>query len=294
MQGTNYLFPIVVSMSLTHSVVVQTVLARLVLALEFLLKERFSEKHGLLWGATTADWGDVQPEHEWGVVLDESSHRAIDVYDNTMFLIAISNYVSLEPNSTARWNKVHQEITEKIRTHLWDERRQKFIPHVYLDGSPFPKDFDELQLYYHGGTAVAIQAGLLSRDEIAASLAQMVQNVKKAGAQSVGLTIHPPYPQGFFKNPSMKPYSYQNGGDWTWFGGRLIQTLITHGFVEEAYRELLPMVARVQKNDGFYEWYSVDNKPRGSGTFRGSAGVLGRAIAMLVTWAKANDGSARQ
>ena len=54
--------------------------------------------------------------------------------------------------------------------------------------------------------------------------------------------------------------------------------------------QLLPMVQRVQKNDGFYEWYSVDNKPRGSGTFRGSAGVLGKAIEMLITWARANEG----
>jgi hypothetical protein len=104
----------------------------------------------------------------------------------------------------------------------------------------------------------------------------------------MGLTIYPPYPEGFFLNPSMKPYSYQNGGDWTWFGARLIQALIHHGFIEEAYRELLPMVARVQANDGFYEWYSVDNRPRGSGTFRGSAGVLGKAIEMLLHWARAN------
>jgi hypothetical protein len=38
-----------------------------------------------------------------------------------------------------------------------------------------------------------------------------------------GLTISPPYPAGFFKNPSMVPYGYQNGGDWCWFGGRMIQ-----------------------------------------------------------------------
>ena len=65
--------------------------------------------------------------------------------------------------------------------------------------------------------------------------------------------------------------------------------LIQYGFVEEAYRELLPMVARVQANGGFYEWYSLDNQPRGSGTFRGSAGVLGKATEMLIAWAKAND-----
>ena len=65
---------------------------------------------------------------------------------------------------------------------------------------------------------------------------------------------------------------------------------IRNGFVEEAYREALPMIERVRKNDGFYEWYSVDNEPRGSGTFRGSAGVLGKAVEMLLAWAKQHDG----
>jgi hypothetical protein len=78
-----------------------------------------------------------------------------------------------------------------------------------------------------------------------------------------------------------QPYSYQNGGDWTWFGGRMIHALIQNGFVEEAQRELEPMIQRVIDNKGFYEWYSVNNEPRGSGTYRGSAGVLSEAIWML-------------
>jgi hypothetical protein len=84
----------------------------------------------------------------------------------------------------------------------------------------------------------------------------------------------------------MGPFSYQNGGDWTWFGGRMIQQLIANGFIEEAYRQLLPMVERVEANAGFFEWYTVSNEPKGSGLFRGSAGVLGKAIQMLHTWAE--------
>lgn len=264
----------------------ETVTTRMERALTYLLQERYSDEYGLLWGATTADWGDVQPEHEWGVVLDANSHRAIDIYDNAMFLIAIDNFVSMEPKAQTRWLSVRKKIAQNIRTHLWDEKRQKFIPHVYLQGSPFPADFDERSLYYHGGTAVAIEAGLLSQAEIVQALTQMRANVKRSGAPSIGLTVYPPYPEGFFKNPSMRPYSYQNGGDWTWFGGRLVQALIKEGFVREAYREILPMTARVEVNGGFYEWYSLDNRPQGSGAFRGSAGVLGTAIEMLLAWAE--------
>jgi hypothetical protein len=99
--------------------------------------------------------------------------------------------------------------------------------------------------------------------------------------------VYPPYPEGFFKNPQMRsPYSYQNGGDWCWFGGRMIQALIQYGYISEAYRELRPMVERVRRTGGFHEWWSRDNQPRGSGEFRGSAGVLGRAIELLQAWAE--------
>ena len=46
-------------------------------------------------------------------------------------------------------------VRQAIRNHLWDEVEQKFLPHIYLQGSPFPKEFDEGKIYYHGGTAVA-------------------------------------------------------------------------------------------------------------------------------------------
>ena len=64
----------------------RTVRDRLERALLYVLSERFDTEHGLVWGATTADWGDVQPEHSWGVELDANSHRAIDIYDNAMVL----------------------------------------------------------------------------------------------------------------------------------------------------------------------------------------------------------------
>ena len=269
-----------------------TVRERLGRALRYVLTERFDQEHGLVWGATTADWGDVQPESPWGVELDANSHRALDIYDNAMLVIAINDYLLLlHENATeaARWKTARDELKRNIRKHLWDVRRQKFIPHVYLAGSPFPKDFEENAIYYHGGTAVAIEAGLLTRNEVARSLDQMVANVRAAGAGSIGLTLYPPYPEGFFKNPQMhSPYSYQNGGDWCWFGGRMIQALIKEDYIAEAYRELRPMVGRVKRAGGFHEWWSRDNQPRGSGEFRGSAGVLGRAIELLQVWAEHN------
>ncbi len=272
----------------------ETVTARLERALDYVHTHRFSEAHGLVWGATTADWGDVQPEHEWGVAFDENSHRAIDIYDNALYLQAIDEFVHTAPNLTRaqqeRWRGIHRDMTAKVRDHLWDETHEKFVPHIYLDGSPFAPEFDENQIYYHGGTAVAIEAGLLSRKEVKRALDRMVQNVRDAGAASIGLTMYPPYPAGYFKNPGMaKPYTYQNGGDWTWFGARMIRQLVRYDYADEAYRELLPMAERVIANNGFHEWYALDNSPRGSGAYRGAAGVLYTAIRDLRAWAAAES-----
>jgi hypothetical protein len=207
-----------------------------------------------------------------------------------MYIIALDNLIEMMPNAGKWWKSVRDQVAENARKHLWDEENQKFIPHIYLEkGSPFPDDFNENEIYYFGGTAVAIEAGLLSKDEIKASLDEMVRRVELAGAPSIGLTLYPPYPDGFFANKIMNPeYSYQNGGDWTWFGGRMIQQLIKAGYAHEAYEQIQPMVQRVKDNNGFFEWYSINNEPRGSGTFRGSAGVLYKAIEMFEEWSEEN------
>lgn len=264
-----------------------TVLDRMELMLTWLMNYRYNQEYGLIWGATTADWGDVQPNHPWGVKLDETAVPAIDIYDNAMFLIALDDFLKLQqdPEIKVRWQNTYNQVRDSIRKHLWDEENQKFMPHIYISCPQF-EDIDENRIYYHGGTAVAIQAGLLDGDEILASLAHMRENVKAAGATSIGLTIYPTYPVGAFLNPGMGPYQYQNGGDWTWFGARMITALIQHGYVQEAYEDMQPMIRRVIQNDGFYEWYTVEGEPKGAGIFRGSAGVLMEAIDAFRDWAQ--------
>lgn len=266
---------------LSDTVANGTVQAHLMKSLQFLLNKRWNKKYGLIWGATTVDWGDVQPEHNWGVEIDENSHFTLDIYDNAMFIVAINDFLSIA-NLNAKdrkfWEKTRNKITSNIRKHLWDDEKQKFKPHIYLNGSPFPSTFDEDAIYYHGGTAIAIEAGLLSKEEVKNAYLKMQENVKAANAATIGLTIYPVYPEGFFKNKSMGPYSYQNGGDWTWFGGRMVIQLIRYDLLEEACEAMHPMLQRVIKNNGFYEWYTPDNQPKGSSSFRGEAGVLWTAI----------------
>ena len=273
---------------LREDVAGRTVLERMDDMVDYLMRERYSEQYGLLFGAMTADWGDVQPNDDFGCDMNELSSRAIDVYDNAMFLIALDYLQEMTDDASLlkKWNGIREQIAQHVRKYLWDTERKKFIPHLYIDPSPIPAGFDENQIHYHGGTAVAIEAGLLSKEEIAVVNAQMLENVRLSGMPSIGLTLYPTYPEGFFRGGMAKPYVYQNGGDWTWFGGRMIQQLVANGFVEEAYDEIRPMIDRVIKNQGFFEWYGMGGVPSGSGHFKGSAGVLAKAIEMMNDWAE--------
>lgn len=259
---------------------------RLENALLFLYSRRYSEKYGLIWGGTTADWGDVQPENETGIVLDENSHLAIDIYDNAMLVIALQDYIALVAKDSARktyWTKRLTALQKNIRAHLWDKTNEKFIPHLYLFDSPFPPDFNEWEIYYHGGTAVAITAGLLTKKEVLRAYHKMLDNQHKAGAASIGLTLYPAYPKGYFIHPVLTyPYTYQNGGDWTWFGARMVTQLVKYGFIKEARSAITPMIDRTLKYNDFNEWYTLQNLPApGTGSYRGTAGVLWEALTEL-------------
>lgn len=269
---------------LTEDICGKTVLARMDDALGFLLAERWVPEYGLLWGATTADWGDVQPEHPWGVALDENSHLCIDIYDQAMFLIAIDNYLELAGDGFGRkafWTEKSEGVRAAVRKYLWDEERCKYRPHIYLKDSPFPAGLDEDAIHYHGGSAVAIAAGLNTPEEVITIYRQQEANRVAANAQTIGLTVYPPYPEGTFQNKGLGPYEYQNGGDWTWFGARMVSVLIDYGYYDEAWYSLQPMLQRVIDNNGFYEWWTPAGEPKGSGMFRGSAGVLWTACKSL-------------
>ncbi|SKD10296.1 hypothetical protein SAMN05660461_6203 [Chitinophaga ginsengisegetis] len=265
----------------------KTILQRMEASMAYLLKERWSEKYGLIKGATTIDWGDVQPETGWGVAINEKTKWAVDIYDNAMFVIAIQDFLAIKPKdyqAQRDWHKIATDIRKNVRKHLWDNRAQKYIPHLYLNGSPFSPSFNEKEILYTGGTACAILAGFHTSKEIAAINRQMIQAAAKEKFATIGITVYPPYPAKEF--PNMHPYVYQNAGDWTWFGGRMIQALIINGFIQEAIAELKPMTDRVIAQNGFFEWYDVQTgTPKGSGNFRGEAGVLSDAITLLKKWA---------
>ena len=268
----------------------KTVLQRMEDALAYIRKDRWSEKYGLVTGATTIDWGDVQPETGWGVAINDKTKWAIDIYDNAMYVMAIHDFIAMKPanyKTTENWLTVATSLKKNVRKHLWMPSAQKYVPHIYLNGSPFSKDFNEQEILYTGGSICAILAGFNTNAEVKEINRQMLAAAAKEKHATIGITVYPPYPKEQF--PNMHPYNYQNAGDWTWFGGRITSALIANGLVKEAQAELTPMINRAIANKGFYEWYDVQTgAPKGSGDFRGEAGVLFDAITVLKQWAIKN------
>lgn len=279
-----------------------TVLDRLGKALDWVRQNRWSSAHGLVWNATTIDWGDGQACRDWEEAADgrpltperlpvltelnEQSHPALCIYTNALYSLALADMAWLYQQSGHDCAAILRENTilkESIRSVLWDTDRQKFRPHVYLEkGSPFPADFDEAAIHYHGGTAVAMEAGLLSADEMRHVTATMQANVAAAGARTVGLTIWPLYRVPELNNALFfKPFAYQNGGDWPWWGARVPQALAQYGLYAEAAATLLPIAQMIHDAGGFYEWYSPDGTPHGAAGFRGAAGVFAKAAERL-------------
>ncbi len=293
---------------LSEKIAGQTVLQRLEAALVWVKQNRWSARHGLVWNATTLDWGDGQASTEWlelsaGVPsnpenlpqlteLGAHSHPALCIYTNALFSLALDALARLheidgDATRSAYWRQQHRELNDGIRAHLWDSTRQKFHPHVYLEkGSPFPADFDEEAIYFHGGTAVAMQAGLLTEDEARQAFHKMSANVREAGARTVGMTVWPLYNVPSLRNSLFeRPFFYQNGGDWPWFGARVPLGLLRCGCPAEAFEALLPIAEMIDEAGQFNEWYRPDGSPAGSTGFRGAAGVTHQAITELRQWA---------
>lgn len=262
----------------------KTVLERCEWALQFLKENMYSEKYGLLFGATTVDWTDVQPESPWGVFITDDTHWCVDVYDNAIYVLAINEFLEWVKEDNEKynfWKAEKESIIANVREHLWDEQRQKFLPHRYIEDSPF-SGFDEDEIFYLGGTVYGIMAGFLTEKEIETSYRKILAIKELTGAMTIAVINYPPYPKGSFINGGVDPYIYVNTADWTWWGGRTIEAMIKTGHLDLAYQEISPFIDRVIKNKGFYEWYSVlDHQPHGSNTFLGAAGALGKAIKLM-------------
>lgn len=259
-------------------------LERLEKALAYIFRERYDEKYGLVTGAHTADWGDVDPEDgdQKAIYVDERTRWTADIYDQAMAYEACSALASMfaavgESERAAMWQQRASLLKERANSWLWQEGRGFYRVHVHLDD--FPHDFDEEGMFPMGGNAQAIISGLADSTQARRIIETALVRQSAFGLSTLSGVLLPPYPKGFFKHPALdEPYEYQNGGQWDWFGGRLILGMFQNGFSRRAKAKLVEIINKNIENGGLYEWDTREGRGRGSDDYAGSAGSLARAV----------------
>ncbi len=262
----------------------EAVVDRLERAVEFLFQTRFDRERGLITGAHTADWGDVDPEDadQNAIYTDEKTRWTADIYDQSMVhescreLAAMFSALGLEEKAD-RWLRKAAAIREAADRNLWQEDKGFYRVHIHLD--PFPHDFDENNMFAMGGNAQAILSELAGPAKAERVFRTALERQEEFRVSSISGSLLPPYPAGFFKHPAMdEPYEYQNGGQWDWFGGRLLLAMFENGSSVQAREKLIEIVRKDLRNGGLFEWDTREGAGRGSDYYAGSAGSLARAL----------------
>lgn len=267
---------------LEKSVRGKRVIDRLDNSLMWILMKRYNSSYGLITGAYTADWGDVQFEDNPGTHISEKTHWTCDIYDNSFFFQACNElsmmYLDLGESEKADfWADTALSIKENANKYLWQQNKGYYKMHVQI--SPINPEFSEDEIFPMGGNTIAIQSGLANYSQAKQIFEIARERKKQVNASTIGCVLVPAYPEKFFANPGMdEEYEYQNGGQWDWFAGRLILEEFRHGESEYALTHLREIASQDNNLGGFYEWCTVNGTGKGSPTFLGSAGVLGQCI----------------
>ncbi|WP_440948691.1 trehalase family glycosidase [Methanosarcina sp. T3] len=251
-------------------------------SLVWVLTNRYDSSYGLITGAYTADWGDVQFEDTPGTHVSEKTHWTCDIYDNSFFFQACNElslmYSDLEENERAIfWADTAVSVKENTNKHLWQQEKGYYRMHVRV--SPVNQGFNEDEMFPMGGNVIAIQAGLANHTQAEQIFETAQERKEQVNASTIGSVLIPAYPAGFFANPVMdEEYEYQNGGQWDWFAGRLVLEEFTNGRHEDAVAHLREIANQDNNLGGLYEWYTLNGTGRGSPLYLGSAGVLGQCV----------------
>ena len=262
----------------------QLAIDRLERSLRHLLEQRRDPESGLIENPHTADWGDVSPEFsdQRAVDVHASSRFVVGIYTQAMAYQAMSQLADLldgcgEPARAGSWRREALRIAEQSRRLLWDDQRGFFRIHRHVD-YPAHTRFAEPNMFAMGGNAVAILSGLATPQQSLRIVAEARRRRELFGISTISGVMLPPYPEGFFPHPSLDGYyEYQNGGQWDWFGGRLVLGMYRLGDAS-ATDELSRIARKAVSNRGLFEWDTTDGRGRGSAHYAGSAGVLGRAV----------------
>lgn len=253
-------------------------------ALTYLWQERRDARTGLITSGFTADWGDVTPVYpdQRAIYLDEKTPRVVGLYTNALAYqaaraLATMHEAAGDHAAADRWWADAEWLKTAVEITLWKQSRGFYRMHV---STAAPRvDTGDADVLAMGGHAAALGAGLVDPARAALVLDALDARRREMNLPTISFTLLPPLPAGLFQHPAVKePWTYQNGGQWDWFGGRLVLAEFEYGRAARASEHLVELARKAQQSGGLFEWHTRDGQGRGSPQYAGSAGALGTAI----------------
>jgi hypothetical protein len=261
-------------------------LSRLDAALEYVRTQRFDAARGLVKAAFTADWGDVTPVYadQRAIYLDASTPVVAGLYASALYVRAARDLAGLhraigDAEGGRRWDDRARLTADAIERHLWQQGRGFYRMHTVVSWPGPGRAPDDDDRFGMGGNAVALLAGIGDDARMRRVMGVALERQRRFRMSTISGVLLPPYPSGFFRHPILREeFAYQNGGEWDWFGGRLLLAAFERGQAGAARRELARIAAQAVRGGGLYEWNTRDGQGKGSARYAGSAGALGGAI----------------
>ncbi len=265
------------------------IIDRLNLALRWVWEKRRSRDFDLIWSGFKADWGDVSLEHPRDPVhFHPGDMRVVGIYTQAKYyqaLMAVSRMNGIcSPCVHFPVSKVARKIKENSLKYLYLEDMGYFLVHR-VEGHPEYVRMEK-RILAVGGNSEAILAGFMNRARAVRFFSVLERRMKVYGLNSPGFSLIPPYPQGFFKFHLMRPWHYQNGGDWDWIGARVIRAMIKAGLRKKAEKYLKRLAVRDMRDMCIYEWRDREGRGKGAMFYTGAAGEMGRALVDLTAGIK--------
>lgn len=250
----------------------------LLLALNYVLAQRFDPQAGCLVTGHVADWGDVGLQgRDDRTSTKFHGPKVCGIYGQALLYQAlnlVAQYLPAANQDSALAARggitgLKNQLERFVQQRLWQADKGFFRIHHHLE--PLVHKFAEDDIFPLGGNVLAYESGLTTPAQTRAIADTILNRQKQFGNATVGAVLLPCYPAGTFENPIMdERYEYQNGGDWDWYGPRAAR-LIYEVYPAIGWQKLAANAALVVAQGAFYEWRHLDGRPGGGRHYNGSA-----------------------
>ena len=252
-------------------------------ALGWLTEHRLAAEKPCITHGHTIDWGDVGPIGQDSTTSTKEAYggaRVCSTYVQALFVRVSKKLLSLakkyqEPYFSKTFLDKMEGLSEQIEAfvqgELWSESLGAFRMHLHLDPSDIACDPEAI--FALGAQVLAYEAGFMDRVQMAAVSQTILKHQAEYGYSSISGVLFPAFESGVYENPIMQVRSYQNGGQWDWFGARAI-AILSEVNPKLAQQKLAEIAKKVVSNGTFYEWEKPDGSPGAGPNFRAGAAAF--------------------